>query len=121
MAMVKNNRHHKSWLFSRTRDQSDDPFTTKPYTFSFEESGSMLSGKTATNQALTHFPSLPLEFGTAFEFSPESISTETKPSKRKKKKPPSSYDEVCVSDEDIPKHYQSIFTYESLILDGRVI
>ncbi|KAL5961754.1 Stomatin-like protein 1 [Taenia solium] len=60
-----------------------------------------------------------IDFGNAFEFSPESIFVDFKLPKQKNKKVSAVTERIPTSDDDIPAHYQSIFTYENpKALDG---
>ncbi|VDM18538.1 unnamed protein product [Hydatigera taeniaeformis] len=61
--------------------------------------------------------SSPVEFGNAFEFSPESGIVDPKLPKQRSKKALAPTDVVSISDDDIPAQYQSIFTYESAFHD----
>ncbi|VDK44211.1 unnamed protein product [Taenia asiatica] len=58
-----------------------------------------------------------VDFGNAFEFSPESNFVEFKLPKQKNKSVFAATERIPTSVDDIPAHYQSIFTYESAFHD----
>ncbi|KAM3174585.1 hypothetical protein ACTXT7_010260 [Hymenolepis weldensis] len=95
------------------------PFTMKSYTFSYEAAG--LKSPDENNQHTSVISPKPVpafEFGTAFEFSQDYLFDDQKTSKVKKKKKKSVLDDdIAAEDEEVPTHYQSIFTYESAFLD----
>lgn len=96
------------------------PFTMKSYTFSYEAAGLKSPDKNNQHTSVTSpKPAPAFEFGTAFEFSQDYPFDDQKTSKVKKKKKKSvPDDDIAAEDEEVPTHYQSIFTYESAFLDG---
>lgn len=106
------------------------PLAARRYTFSYETtqapSGEANADHSKRNASLldtriafsTFEPRTgPLEFGTAFEFSPETeLATDERERVRKKRKRKEN-----LTDDDIPPAYQSIFTYESAFHDGEFL
>ncbi|VDL59703.1 unnamed protein product [Hymenolepis diminuta] len=95
------------------------PFTVKSYTFSYEAAGLKSPDKNNQHTSVNSpKPAPAFEFGTAFEFSQDYPFDDQKTSKVKKKKKKSvPDDDIAAEDEEVPTHYQSIFTYESAFLD----
>ncbi|KAM7541949.1 hypothetical protein Aperf_G00000000101 [Anoplocephala perfoliata] len=127
--VVKQQDHHrkKRYGLRRARTENDDaeveegliPLSVKTYTFSYEAAGLKSPEKTPKQIYVSSpKPTSAVEFGTAFEFSPEYPIGDETPLKQKKKKRTDIHDDVLAEDdEEIPTHYQSIFTYESMFRD----
>ncbi|KAL5105514.1 Stomatin-like protein 1 [Taenia crassiceps] len=107
------NTNHKSWFTSglrhiRRHNENADvevgliPLSSKMQTTKLDSLSSPL-------------PSL-VDFGNAFEFSPGGSFVDFK-SKQKNKNVGNSTEGISTSDDEIPAHYQSIFTYESAFHD----
>nr|CDS32192.2 stomatin [Hymenolepis microstoma] len=96
------------------------PLTMKPFTFSYEVADPKSLGEKNQHAYVTSpKPSSAFEFGSAFEFSPYSSFDDQKTPKVKKKDEKSVPDDIFAAlNEEIPIHYQSIFTYESIFHDG---
>ncbi|VDO12080.1 unnamed protein product [Rodentolepis nana] len=93
------------------------PLTVEPFTFSYEVAGSESLGENNQHTYVTSpKPSSAFEFCSAFEFSPDSSFDVQKTPKVKKKDEKSVNDDD--NDEEIPIHFQSIFSYESIFHDG---
>lgn len=123
-------RHRKKQFgLRRARIQNDDaeveegliPLSTRTYTFSYEAAG-LKSPEQNLKQTYVSSPkpTPAVEFGTAFEFSPEyPFGDETTPNQKKRKRTSLLDDVFTGDDEEIPTHFQSIFTYESIFRDGK--
>ncbi|EUB59348.1 stomatin-related protein [Echinococcus granulosus] len=92
------------------------PLSTKTHTVTFNASNPNGSADIFQNTLMSnHLP--PVEFGQAFEFSPESNFIDRKLLKQKNNKVVNATEGISTSDDDIPAQYQSIFTYESVFQD----
>ncbi|VDD82031.1 unnamed protein product [Mesocestoides corti] len=122
-------QHRRPW-HRRIGNHGDDddvdaedgliPLSTRRYTFSYEADTPTNRGDSAHARSVSllepkltftgYQGSQPIEFGTAFDFTPEVVSVDEKKSKRKMTRPAEDADVI-------PAPYQSIFTYESAFID----